>query len=77
MNETPDTEFIPCDTRTQDGLSCPARSLVHAFFKPGELHFCGHHANKYMTKLSEAAHHIVDDREEVSETVRVNVKVEA
>lgn len=52
MDET--TEWIGCDTRTHDGLSCPARALVHVVkFEENdkELHFCGHHADEYMENL--------------------------
>lgn len=57
-------EWIGCDTRTEDGLTCPARALVHVSqfdHNERELHYCGHHADEYMAKLR-AWGIVTDDR---------------
>jgi hypothetical protein len=62
--EAPVDEWIGCDTRTADGLTCPARALVHVSqFDHNErkVHYCGHHADEYMDKLR-AFGIIEDDR---------------
>lgn len=51
-------EWIGCD-----GPDCPARALVHAYLRGDrELHYCGHHGDRYAVKLGQAATVIVDDR---------------
>lgn len=60
-------EWIGCDTRTQDGKSCPARALVIAHFNFSErdviLGYCSHHFGHYKERLAEAADWIEDHRQ--------------
>ena len=50
-------EWIGCD-----GPRCPARAQVHALITGRELHFCGHHGDVYMQRLTEVADMLTDDR---------------
>lgn len=46
-----------------DAGGCPAQAWVIAKFTTGELHFCGHHFDKYEIGLIKYAYDVVDERE--------------